>query len=221
MSYQNEEEGLPLVDKVNSEAPQRILSRAFIVVLGVTFLALTFIAAYTVGARSSIVSSTELYASHSIVTNSFEEYSFLKGKFMTAKFKTIGHGLTETGELIRTQKAYFSLNIVFFGTVSKVHYDKSSGLVDSSELMGSMKGLDDKGNIDFVGGHYCKAKGIDFYGNLEVICGDKPAITGVYMIDPCNMKVTVSHPEQCHSALLKESEAKNKHSVAGLVNLVA
>jgi hypothetical protein len=203
MSYQNEE---TLVVK-DEQPQQKSFAKTMLAIMAVSFLALACVAFYTNGAGESMASAISFRASvgrmnrkalSTVVTfgaDAFKPYSYLQGKFLSAKYKTIGHGLDSKGQVTKT-RPFFSVDIQFFKGVSKTQYSKD-GTLNEKFLWGTFQGLDTQGNAVFGDGVYCSALSSPSYGVLEILCGNNYAVSGVYMSNPCAMKITVTHPRQC------------------------
>jgi len=212
MSFQNEE-GTPLMEEKIVVNDSNKIAKP-VAILSLTLLALAGIVCYVSGyASSTQVQFTDL-SSHNklkqlkhlsphehmlktVVSNDFAPYSYLSGKFLTYKYPTVGHGLDQNGEIDKKHKPFYSLDIKFFQQVSKTHYNKNENTLETKNLLGSFKGLDDEGNLVFTDGGYCEVEQGPSYGKVEVLCGNNFAIAAVKQVTECNIKVIVTHPHQC------------------------
>ena len=203
MSYQTEKQ---VFTKEEQPQQERSFARTMLAIMAVSFLALACVAFYTNGVGSSMASTISFRseigkankrALSTVVLHghdAFKAYDYLDGKFLTKKYRTLGHGMDENGELTK-DPPFFSVDILFWKSVSKSVWREN--ILNERYLIGLFGGLDEQGNAVFGDGAYCEALHTPYYGVLEVLCGSEYKVSGVFMQNPCAMKITVTHPRQC------------------------
>jgi hypothetical protein len=228
MTYQNEE-GLPLAAEQETINKVKPFNKTLIALVVLASLALTGIGAYLSVSKVSNVAVTNLekenfklkkMISKEIVEDDFHPYAYLKGKFLTAKFRTVGHGLTEEGEIVKGERPFFSVDINFFGSISKTHYNSKDRTLEEKYLLGNMRGLDDEANILFTDGAYCDTEKIPSYGKIEILCGDSFKIIEIKQKSECNLRIKVTHPTQCQDKVGTIEQPKLMAETDNLPNLL-